>query len=295
MPFDPSGKAVVSTVGGPDRGVAPDLKLPYTTEYTAGLDQQLMPDLSLRLEFVRKLDYHFYQQYNIAIPFSAYNIPFPGVDPGPDGITGNADDRALSLFSLDPAYVGKNKGLYQNNPGVEANYSTIEASVVKRFSNKYQFLTGWDYVHRSTSGGVPQDPNALLYRNAQRYWTWTYKVVGTYEAPYQVNLSAVFRASKGEPYGRRVNSPRLNQGVITLVAEPTGTYFNDTVRLLDFRAEKTFLVNERWGKVSAIFDLFNIFNSDAITAVSDLTGSQFRTVSQTLTPRIFRLGARFEF
>src|SRR5437016_13040542 len=132
-----------------------------------------MTDLSLRLKFVRKVEYNFFQSYNVAIPFSAYNIPVTGVDPGRDGITGNGDDRTLTLYSLDPTYVGRNKGLYQNNPHVENNYSTMEASVVKRLSNKWQFLTGWDYVHRSVAGAIPQDPNAALYRNRQNYWTWT--------------------------------------------------------------------------------------------------------------------------
>jgi hypothetical protein len=49
------------------------------------------------------------------------------------------------------------------------------------------------------------------------------------------------------------------------------------------------------GKVHATFDMFNVTNSGAITAASDLTGPAFQTVSQTLTPRIFRLGVRYEF
>ena len=82
----------------------------------------------------------------------------------------------------------------------------------------------------------------------------------------------------------------MNQGVQTLYVEPIGTFFMDTVKILDFRAEKSFTVSERWGKVSAMVDLFNMLNSAAIRGVNNLTGPDFQRPTQTLDPRIARLG-----
>jgi hypothetical protein len=63
--------------------------------------------------------------------------------------------------------------------------------------------------------------------------------------PCGVKLSGMYRAAKEEAYGRRWNTPRLTQGVVNLHVEPIGTFFMDTVKLLDFRVEKTFTIHER--------------------------------------------------
>jgi hypothetical protein len=63
----------------------------------------------------------------------------------------------------------------------------------------------------------------------------------------------------------------------------------DTVKIVDFRVEKTFRVHERWGQVSTMFDLFNLLNSAAITGVNTLTGPDFQKPTRTLEPRIARL------
>jgi hypothetical protein len=44
-----------------------------------------------------------------------------------------------------------------------------------------------------------------------------------------------------------------------------------------------------------MLDLFNVLNSSAIVATNDLTGASFGRPTQTMVPRIFRLGMRYEF
>ncbi len=304
LPFNPAGKTPVSVIGGRDRDVDPNLKYPYTDEYTFGLDQELMQDLSLRVNFVRKFDQNMWQIDNIAIPYEAYNIPIAAVDPGRDNVRGTNDDKNLTFFSLDGNYLGKRKDIIRNNNGMDNAYTTYEADVVKRFSNKWQMIAGWNYLHRkiwsgstvaTDAEGIAMDPNRRIYTDGQNNKMWTYKLMGTYEAPYGVSLSSVFRASKGEPYGRRLNSPSLSQGVVTVYVEPIGTFFNDSVYIVDFRAEKSFNLGERWGKLDAMFDLFNLSNSSAIVASNDLTGATFGQVTQTMVPRIFRIGMRYSF
>ncbi len=52
---------------------------------------------------------------NTAIPFEAYNIPVPFTDRGRD-FASTADDRLLTLYSLDRAYVGRRADLLTNDP-----------------------------------------------------------------------------------------------------------------------------------------------------------------------------------
>ena len=47
--------------------------------------------------------------------------------------------------------------------------------------------------------------------------------------------SASVRITKGEPYGRTLNTTGLTQGSVTLTVEPQGTFFYPTVKLVDLR------------------------------------------------------------
>ncbi len=302
--FDPTGRSPVNVTGGRERDIDPNLKYPMVTEYTAGLEQELITDLSLRLAVVRKFEFDRFQLNNDAIPFSAYDIPVNGVDPGKDGVVGTSDDRNIQLWSLQPAFVGKRKDTLRNMPALDHANTTLEATVVKRFSNKWQLLAGWDYLFRKVwttadvatdLNGIPENPNTLKYNAGQHFGTWHVKTMATYQAPYGLKTSVVWRAAKGEAHGRRWNSPRLNQGVVNLTIEPIGTYFMDNVKLLDFRVEKSFTVSERWGKIAAMFDWFNVLNSSAVTGVTDLTGLSFQRPTRTIEPRIARLGLKYTF
>lgn len=143
--------------------------------------------------------------------------------------------------------------------------------------------------------GVPQDPNRLKYNAGANYWHWQYKALGSYNLPYGVGFSASLRLTKGEPYGRTLNTPSLTQGVITLQVEPSGSSFYDTVGLLDLRFTKGFSLGESLGKLEGIADAFNVNNSGAVLSRSSLTGPSYGRVLTTVNPRIFRFGVRWNF
>jgi len=203
LPFVPDPSRLLSTTGGPSRSLDPNLDLPYTDEYVAGIDQQVMRDMTIRFNYVRKLERNRMKLQNTAIPFSAYNIPVTFIDRGRD-FTSAADDRQITLFSLDTRFVGRRADLLTNDPANRSDFETYNIEAVKRLSNKSQLLTGFDISHYDTwsfasaisqdiatdTGGVPQDPNRLTYNNRLDYWHWQYKALGSYELPYGVGFSA---------------------------------------------------------------------------------------------------------
>jgi hypothetical protein len=306
LPFVPDPSLLLSTTGGPNRSLDPNLKLPYTDEYVAGIDQQVMRDMTIRFNYVRKLERNRMKLQNTAIPFSAYSIPVLFTDRGRD-FASTADDRVLTLYSLDPGYVGKRADLLTNDPLNRSDFATYNVEAVKRLSNKSQLLTGFDISHYDTWGfaqaiaqdiatdatGVPQDPNRLTYNNRLDYWHWQYKALGSYELPYGVDFSASVRVTKGEPYGRTVNTTGLTQGSITLTVEPQGTFFYDTVKILDLRFAKNIRIGRN--KVEGLLDLFNVNNSPAVLSRNNQTGASFGNVLTTVNPRIARLGVRWSF
>jgi hypothetical protein len=297
-----------------NRRLDPNLSLPYTVEYMGGIDQQMMKDMTARFTFVRKFERNRYSLLNTAIPFSAYSIPVSFRDTGRDGLANTADDQILTLWSRNPAFNGLRDDLLTNDPANTSSYTTFDFEVVKRFSRKWQAVTGFDVNQYKTwrfavanghdiqtdTTGRAQDPNLLLYNNGLNYWHWQYKALGSYELPFGITSSATLRITKGEPYGRTVNSTGLNQGTLSLTVEPNGAFFYPTVKIFDLRGAKSFKLGENWGKVEGIVDLFNVFNASTVLSVNtqtgrDAAGPTFGRVLQTLNPRIARLGVRWTF
>jgi Carboxypeptidase regulatory-like domain len=316
LPFKPSGdpNQIVSVTGGVNRRLDPNLSLPYTVEYMGGLDQELMRDMTARFTFVRKFERNRYSLLNTAIPISVYNIPVSFRDTGRDGLTNTADDQLLTLWSRPTSYNGLRDDLLTNDPANSSSFTTFDFEVVKRFSRKWQMVTGFDVNQYKTwrfavanghdiqtdTTGRAQDPNLLLYNNGLNYWHWQYKALGSYDLPFGITSAATLRITKGEPYGRQINSSGLNQGTLLLRVEPIGTLFYPTVRIFDIRVSKSVRLGENWGKVEGIADLFNVFNASTILSVNNQTGRDslgptFGRVLQTLNPRIARLGVRWTF
>jgi hypothetical protein len=319
LPFVPGpANALVSTTGGVNRRLDPTLELPYTVEYMGGIDQEIMRDMTARFNFVRKFERNRYQLLNTAIPMTAYVTPVNFTDIGRDGRSGTADDQLLTLIGRNPSFAGQRADLLTNDPANSASFTTFNMEVVKRFSNRWQLLSGFDINHYKTwrfapangsdmqtdTNGRAQDPNLLRYNDGLNYWHWQYKALGSYDLPFGLTSSATLRITKGEPYGRTVNTPAalLNQGALNLRVEPIGSFFYPTVKILDLRFAKSFRLGENGGKLEGLFDLFNVNNSSAILAVNNQTGFNsslqrptFGLVQQTLNPRIARLGVRWTF
>ena len=307
LPFVPDPSRLLSTSGGPNRTLDPNLSLPYTDEFVVGLDQQVLSDTTVRFTYVRKLERNRMRLQNTAIPYEAYNIPVNVLDRGRDFVSAT-DDRFLTVYSLDRQYVGRRADLLTNDPAHKSDFATYNVEIVKRLSNKSQLLTGFDLskyqtwsfasaisqdIATDTGGGPPQDPNRATFNNFLDYWHWQYKALGSYALPYGLNASGSVRVTKGEPYGRTLNVAGLTQGSLTLTVEPQGTFFYPTVTLIDLRFSKGVPIGR--GRLEGLFDVFNVTNSSAVLGSNNLTGASYGTVLTTVNPRIARLGVRWSF
>ena len=85
------GDFIQTEGGSTTRGIYnPDIEQPRTDEATLRFERQLSASLSARIGYVYKKEFNLYQLVNVARPYSVYNIPITTVDPGPDGVVGNA-------------------------------------------------------------------------------------------------------------------------------------------------------------------------------------------------------------
>lgn len=307
--------------------VDPNLKAPYTDEYTAGIEHELFKDFSIGLNYIYKDKRRIAEGIDKNNPVGGDMwVPYPVKDPGWDGIFGTGDDQSIT------AYMCKKEALptvyfFTNPPDIKRRYQALELIFNKRMSNRWQLggsivyskmygHLGGDYG--STWGyfaGDQQLPNWYI----NRYGRLDYdrplqiKLQGTVILPYQILLSAYYRHFSGVPWARtlRINFPATYAGFarkfasVTILAEPSGTRRTESSDVLDLRVEKEFQLG-RFGKVGAFLDIFNVMGYTHWTIVQDPGGDiladgrfvrypTYGKITGASGVRSFKLGLRYSF
>lgn len=308
--LDPNGPDFVSVTGRagtPTSTVAAsnivnaDLDQPRSSEMSATIEQELAPGLAFRALVVYKHVTGLFDSVNVLRPLGVWNIPVDRVDPGPDGITGNADDGGVvRLYTFPASYAGARfvaNSPFNRDDGEDNTYKGFELTLTRR-QGKAWSLTGSfqmmkNHVWLATSAN-PSNPNQTLYP-IDDTWDWSGKLMGTYLAPWDVQVSALYNFLAGTPGYRTYQFRSIAQaGTLTVPLEEYGARRTDAQHVVNLRAARA--VSLGAGKrLTFAAQVFNAFNSNAATTVSWVSGPAFGAVSEILPPRIARLGVEFSF
>jgi hypothetical protein len=177
-----------------------------------------------------------------------------------------------------------------------ARYKTFEASMSKRYSNKWSATIGGAYTWMDD---FPADfPQALGAPAAEDRRVWNFKASGSYDAPFGIRLSPVLRHQSGVNYAREltVSAPAgvlwTSKNSNRLYADTALDNREDNIWVFDVRAEKTITLRDRI-RTRLFLDLFNITNSHASETISRGTGLGYQRPSAILAPFTARVGFRF--
>ncbi len=286
-----------------------DLSNAYTDEASLFVERSVLADLGVRAGFVWKNDQNGWQQVNSLRPFGAYNVPVSVVDPGPDGLNGTSDDRSLAALNLDPSLLSASNQLVTNVDGYEGTYKTFELSANKRYSNRWSALASFSYTwtnefgnnyfnnrvgtavsNFSFFGSYPTNPNE---KTENDYTNWNAKLSGSVDAGWGVTVTPVWKIQTGAPFGRTFQA-RLNYGNQIFLAEPIGERRQDTVSVVDIRAEKRMRFGSK-ARAAVFADLFNVLNSNTAVNTNWRGGSSFERATTVLGPRIAKFGVKFDW
>jgi hypothetical protein len=295
--------------------IDPDIKQPYTHEVSTFFEQQLTESVGVRMGYVYKSNDDMWQQYQPFRGPDAYTATYTANDIGPDGRAGTSDDRAITLRAIPNASLGASTTVVMTVPAF-GRYHTVEVAGTKRMSNRWSAGGGFGYTWTeehgnsyrensvsstgspSTPPGYPQTGNDP---GAHEFTGWGFRFYGTYEAPYGIRLSPIFRHQAGQQYGRTMSvpapAPALGLFASTagaILVEPLDTRRMDNINVLDVRAEKTINLTGRL-RLRGFADFFNITNSNAAETISFQTGTAFERPTNILAPFTMRLGARLEW
>jgi hypothetical protein len=273
----------------------PDLQNSYQHQASTFVEREVGSNFGVRTGLVWKGPRKSRASYNPNRPYSAFNVPTVVRDPGIDGIANTADDGGtFTAYGLDPAALALPiVTVTRNFDEVVNDYYTWEISATKRrttrWSTSASFARTWSRTDALGTNN-PRTPTLLINVDGDRVnsTAWQAKAMTTIDVPMGVRLISVLRHQAGNQYERTFVS-RLNYGNATIRAEPANSSRTPNITIVDLRSEKTLKVANR--AVSAFFDVYNIFNTNAEQAISSASGSFLRPSAIT-PPRILRLGAK---
>lgn len=317
QPGEQTGVPVVTS--GTTTSVDPDFSRPWTDEFTAGLDHELIPAVRLAAVFTYRREDNPQATRNPTNPFATTLTSRP--DAGRDGVMGTSDDGTFQFYDrLSPT----NLTLITNDPTALQTYKGIEITATKRMSNRWQMLLGYTFARTMIEGfSVNVNPNALLNTGGPATGQspnvagqlgdrpHQFKVTGTYILPfYDIGLAANVNSQSGIAVTRQVNTTLTVGGTTNVNVEPAGSERLPMRTVVDLRVSKAarFGVRALEGSV----DFNNLFNVNTVWDVRTLSGTiglrqdgnptgtlnvvpQFLSPAQVYGPRNIRFNVALRF
>jgi hypothetical protein len=320
--FNPANPTAVVSANVID----PNLKAPITQSVVAGIDRELVTNLALQVNYSYTRTSDLFGNFagaitpRVGVTLADYTpgVPFTGTLPD-----GTAYNIPTYIPNQAKVLAGGSGFLLTNVPGYTTDYNGVEVGLVKRLSDKWMGRVGFSYNnardHFSSAAGIydtngnptrtvteplvdggqfaPQSGGSgsgTIYINGK----WQFNANGLYQAPYAIELSANVFGRQGYPYPMVRQASTANVGTDTglqVLVNPTIDDFRyPSLWDTDFRVAKPFKAQMVTFRV--IGDFFNVFNANtALVRVNNITATNFNSLSQNLSPRVFRLGLVISF
>jgi hypothetical protein len=338
--FDAAGLPVLgaakSQFAAKSNSIDPNLKDPKNDEIMFAYQRELASNFSFNVDWIQRwfhdatVDQDCYGLPCNTVASTAYAATKVVTDFGPDNIAKTGDDQTKTVYNVLPQYLGKDTFFHTNcgnNVTVACvqRYKALELSVAKRMSNRWQMQASyvWSRLDGDQPGiqaGSTTTANVLDFTNPNNLLSYAqqgrgandqphaFKLLGSYQAPFDITLGANFQALSGLPIDRAL-SVSFAQGTSNLRMDPRGTYRADALNLLSLRADKGFRFGAR--RASVIVELHNVLNSNAgqssygsvtrgfadqAAFIAGQRGtSYFGRVQEIVAPRVLKLGFKLTF
>jgi outer membrane receptor protein involved in Fe transport len=204
---------------------------------------------------------------------------------------------------------------YDTFPDSDMSWDTLELAFTRRFVGSFFVQGSFDYQWRDELRSANLDNRFPLNsfsleqaRTGRPLWQnhsldvfyrqpntgWVAKLLARYVFPRDMAVSANVRHQSGFPWApvHRISIP--GSGTQPILLEDLSKNRSDDVTIVDVRFEKTFSVNEGH-RISGMVDIYNVLNSNPVTAFAQRTGGNFGTVIAALPPRTVKVGVRWQF
>jgi hypothetical protein len=304
---------------------------PYNWEFSAGVQQQVLPRVSVSFGYFRRIYGNFNVVDNEALTkndFTPYSVTVPttatpgGTLPGAGStLSGFYDPNSPAVLNVikDAAQFGKVQSHWDGfdvtvDARLRANL-TLQGGVSsgKTMYDNCEVIDDLpELLNVSAPAGVTAPIAALAswspagFCHQETPFLAQYKANASYTLPwYGVRVSGTLQSLPGpQIIGTNIfnNTNRttsttlgrpftLNQATVNLV-QP-GSAYGDRLNQIDLRLTK--IVNVGHGRVDLNVDFYNAFNSDAVTFENAAFGPAWRLPLTVIQPRFVKFAARWDF
>ncbi len=289
---------------------------PYSDEVTAGVERQIARDTRVAVMYYYRTNRDQIGLRNISAPPSAYTAVTIPVPNGPGGTVASPVPTTATLYNLNPAFLGLQNNVVDNQPYLDTEYNGIDISATKRMSHRWQLVSGVSFGKNTgglntTTGATGQsstvdlnDPNITLYSKGVVGLDAKYgfRLSGSVQLPWELLVAGSFVANGGGPYVSTYAATRaavapvvaLTRGSQTVFLSARGDERLPSVKTADIRISRSFRFGPNRRIVPQV-DLFNINNGAMPVAITSAVGGSYLAPTQILAPRIVRVGFSVNF
>jgi hypothetical protein len=312
--FDAAGNIQVNEVGARTANygqitVRPDpaLARPYNWEYSAVVQHELFPRVSVTAGYYRRDFYNLQVNDNLNLAASDWITPYSVNTPNDPRLP--ASGQPIQLYSLNPAKVGSAADTVVTYSALnKTTYNGVEFTGNVRRNRLIVFGGVTVDKRASTNCDARDNQNDLRFCDAVPPFRTTVKASAAYTLPWDVNLSGSFSSIPGPSVsanytvtsaiaGRTIISSTTGTNTQTVNLIQPGTVFLDTQNRLDLRVGRTFRYSQT--KIQGFADIFNVFNSGTALTVNQTyaaAGVNAWMTPNTITDgRFVRFGLQVNF
>ena len=301
----------------------------YNWEFSAGVQQQLAPRVSVDVSYFRRIYGNFQVTDNLLVSASDYT-PYSITAPVDSRLPGGGGYAVTGLFDLNSNKVGQVKNLntlsdkygsqYEHWNGVDINMNarlangvliqggigtgrtvTDDCSVESQLPEMLVAHPVTSNTSTVTTTGVLQ---SQTYCHMQEPWITQFKVLGSYTfRKADVQISGTYQSIPGPVVQANfvatnaAVSPSLGRNLssgsnVTVNLVAPGAMYGDRLNQLDLRVGK--IVKIGTSKLNLNVDLYNALNANAVTAQNDAYGV-WQTPLRIMLARFVKFSAQFNF
>jgi hypothetical protein len=258
--------------------IDPDIRAPYTDQYSLGIDRELARNIGASISYVHKEGRDQIGWRDIGSTYGEQTVTAP-------------DGQTITVFPRTSA-ASQQRFLRTNGPGFYSTYNGVMMGVTRRMANRWMANFGYSYSITEglwPGGTTGRDPNDLINRDGRLPdidRPHLFNAAASYEIPrIEVQLSGNLTLTQGRPFGA-VFQTRLPQGLRNIYFEEPGSHRRPNQRWLHLRVNKIlFRRGARYIEVGA--ELRNALQqTNADSLITELFSSpNFGLPSAYATPR----------
>jgi hypothetical protein len=288
------------------------IKRAYTDEYSVSVTKAFGSRTFLTLAGFYRETRNLVETLNIGVPLNAYS-PVDLYDPGDDTLPGTHDDLFLTVYNQDKSTLGADF-FRLTNPDAESRvnrYRGLDLTLVKKFGPTVFFLaaTATEAIGTASPGNTEfenddgvigslyDNPNTFIFSKGRLRFdrAYTARLGVSFPLPLGFRLAGLAKYYDGQPFSRKIIVTGFNQGPFYVQAFSRGVARYEFNMTVDLRLEKSMALGSARGRI--FVDAYNVFNWANATEEYDGTGPEFllRNATEVQSPRVLRVGVRYEF